>query len=237
MGPVSATLQLALSLTARDPSQASSGCESSVRDAVATSHDYVDPTPRDVSTSGAIGAAFVELPTSVVQIERFVASLPPGADIVLRSGGAVAEVLGASAATGFSGGEGAVLAIDAGGNVTVTFESTDTTQALAAKRINFFFGAQVADTDTAGKLRLRGLRTGGADAAAKGWAYGLVKVVSGSALSGLGLSAGSTYGQGDDQRCGAGPLAKTFPAGALPRRIELSGSATGAKFWVAGKAN
>jgi hypothetical protein len=234
---VTATLALALGITTRDPSRPGAGCEASVRDAAATSHDYVDPTPRNVSTAGGVGAAFVQLETPVAQVERFVADLPAGTDLVLRFGGAVAEVLGTSAATGFSGGETAVLAIDAGGNVTVTFESTDTTQALAAKRINWALGAQVADTDSDGKLRLRSLRTGDAGAAAKGYAYGRVRVVSGSALAGLGLVAGDTYGQGDDQRVGSGLFAKTFPAGALPRRVELSGSAQGAKFWVAGKAN
>lgn len=58
-------------------------------------------------------------------------------------------MLGASAAPAFAGGEQAVLAIDAGGNITVTFEAGDNTQALAAKRINYAFGLSVADTDTA----------------------------------------------------------------------------------------
>lgn len=233
---MTATLQISLGLTTRDPAQPSSAREESVRDTTATSHDYVDATPRNVSTAGAVGAAFVQLETPVVQVERFVAQIPPSADLVLRFGGAVAELLGASAATGFSGGETAVLAIDAGGNVTVTFEAGDSTQALAAKRINWALGAQVADTDSDGKLRLRSLRTGDAGAAAKGYAFGRVRVVSGSALAGLGLVAGDTYGQGDDQRVGAGLFAKTFPSSALPRKVELSGSATNAKFWVAGKA-
>lgn len=230
------TLQLTLGVLTRDPAQLSSAQDLVVRDAVATSHDYVDATPRNVATAGAVGAAFVQLETPVAQVERFAAQIPPSADLVLRFGGAVAEVLGASAATGFAGGEQAVLAIDAGGSITVTFEAGDTTQALAAKRINFAFGAQVADTDTSGRLRLRSLRTGDAGAAAKGYAYGRVRVVSGGALAGLGLTAGDTYGQGDDQRVGPGPFAKTFPSLALPRRVELSGSASNAKFWVAGKA-
>lgn len=235
-GPVATTLQLALSLALRDPAQPGQACDTAVRDLGASAHDYVDPTPRNVETAGAVGAAFVQLETPVQQVERFVAQIPPGADLVLRFGGAVAELLGASAATGFTGGEQAVLAIDAGGNITVTFEAGDTTQALAAKRINFAFGAQVADTDASGRLRLRSLRTGDAGAAAKGFAFGRVRVVSGSALAGLGLVAGDTYGQGDDQRVGPGPFAKTFPSSALPRRVELSGSASNAKFWVAGKA-
>lgn len=235
---VAATLQLTLAVLTRDPAQPSTGVEASVRDSSATSHDYVDVTPRNVSTAGAVGAAFVQLETPVAQVERFVADLPTGADLVLRFGGAVAEVLGASSAPSFSGGEQAVLAIDAGSNTTVTFEDGDDSLALAVKRINYAFGAQIADIDAStGKLRLRGLRTGDAGAAAKGYAYGLVKVVSGNALSTLGLSAGSTYGQGDDQRVGPGPFVKTFPASALPRKVELSGSVTNAKFWAAGKAS
>lgn len=233
---VAGTLQLTLGILTRDPAQTSSAREESVRDSVATSHDYVDVTPRNVATAGAVGAAFVTLETPVAQVERFAAQIPPSADLVLRFGGAVAEVIGASAATGFAGGEQAVLAIDAGGNVTVTFEAGDSTQALAAKRINYALGAQVADTDTSGRLRLRSLRTGDAGAAAKGFAYGRVRIVSGGALAGLGLSAGDTYGQGDDQRVGPGPFAKTFPALALPKKVELSGSGTNSKFWVAGKA-
>lgn len=229
---------MTLSLEARDPAVAGSDSSSSVRDSVASAHDYLDPTPRNVSTAGAVGAAFVDLPTPVAQVERLAADLPAGSDLVLRAGGLAAEVLGGSAAPVFVGGEELVLAIDAGGNVTATFEAGDATLALAAKRINYALGFVAADVDpTTGKLRLRGLRTGGADALAKGWAYGRVLVVSGTALAALGLTAGSTYGQGDDQRLGGGPFAKTFPAGALPRRLELSGSAQGAKFWVAGKAS
>lgn len=233
---VAGTLQLTLGVLTRDPAKTSSAVEEEVRDGVATSHDYVDVTPRNVSTAGAVGAAFVQLETPVAQVERFAAQIPPSADLVLRFGGAVAEVLGASAAPAFAGGEQAVLVIDAGGNITVTFEAGDNTQALAAKRINYAFGLSVADTDTAGKLRLRGLRTGDAGAAAKSFAYGRVRIVSGTALGQLGLTAGDTYGQGDDQRVGAGPFAKTFPSSALPKKVELSGSATNAKFWVAGKA-
>lgn len=235
---LSATLRLTLSLEARDPANTSAACSPSVSDRVASSHDYLDPTPRNVSTAGAVGAAFVTLETPVAQVERLVADIPQGSDLVLRAGGLVAELLGASAAPTFSGGEQLVFAIDAGGNVTATFEVGDNTVALAAKRINYALGFVAADIDpTTGKLRLRGLRTGGADAAALGWSYGLVKIVSGSAMATLGLSAGSTYGAGFDERVGGGPFAKTFPAGALPRRLELSGSAQGAKFWVAGKAS
>ena len=90
---VAGTLQLTLGVLTRDPAKTSSAVEEEVRDGVATSHDYVDVTPRNVSTAGAVGAAFVQLETPVAQVERFAAQIPPSADLVLRFGGAVAEVV------------------------------------------------------------------------------------------------------------------------------------------------
>jgi hypothetical protein len=233
---VAATLRLTLSIEHADPAVAGSQVSASVRDSVASSHDYVDPSPRNVATAGAVGAAFVDLATPVAQIERVAADLPVGADLVMRFGGAVALLLGSQNAPVFAGGETLELAVDAGSTVITSFSSGDNTLALAAKRINYAHGAQVADVSPTGHLRLQGFRTGGADALVKGWAYGRLLVVGGTALVQLGLAAGSVYGQGDDQRVGAGPFAKSFPSASLPRRLELSGSAQGARFWLAGKA-
>lgn len=231
------TLRLSLDLTTADPAVGSSQQSALVRDPVASSHDYVDATPRNVATAGALGATFVQLETPVAQVERFVADVPAGADLVARFGGAPAVVVGSVTSPTIAGGETIQLAIDAGSPVTTTLQAGDTSIALVAKRINYAHGAQVASVDpTTGGLRLTGVLTGGADARARGFGYGLVQVIDGTGLSALGLSAGSTYGTGDDQRVGAGLFAKSFPAAALPRRIELSGTASGAKFWVAGKA-
>jgi hypothetical protein len=230
---VAATLQLALSLLTGDPARVSSRAEDTVRDASATPHDYLDPTPRNVST-GAVGVTFVALPTSVALIERVVVDVPPGSDLVLRFGGAVAQLIGTAIAPVFTN-ETLQLAVDDGSTVTTTFSGSDTTLLAIARRINFAHGQQIADVDVLGRLRLRGLRTGGADAWAKGWSYGRLSVVGGTAVASLGLTTGAVYGQGDDQRVGAGPFCKTFPSGAWPTGLELSGTAQGARFWLAGK--
>jgi hypothetical protein len=235
---MSGTLQLTLDLQTRDPAVLSSQASFVVRDATATTHDRVDPTPIDVATSGAVGAVFVDHPTSVRQIERIVADVPSGADVVFRFGGAVATVLGSVSSPSISGGETIELAIDAGDPVETELEAGDTTIAKIAKRINFAHGAQIASVDgTTGKLRLTGVLTGGADAKAKGFAYGEIEIVGGTGLSALGLTEGSTFGSGDDQRVGPGLFAKTFPSGARPSRLELSGTASGLKVWTAGKAS
>jgi hypothetical protein len=229
------TLKLSLDLTTADP--AVSAQSSLVRDSVATSHDLVDPTPRAVATSGAIGTAFVSWPTSVQQIERLIADVPAGADLVFRFGGLPAVLVGSLSVIDAPVAQTIVLAIDGADPVTTTLTSADTTIALVARRINFYHGAQVASVDpSTNRLRLTGVKTGGADAAAKGWSAGIVEVVSGSGLALVGLEAGTTYGSGDDQRVGAGLFAKTFPAASLPRLLELSGSATNLKIWAAGKA-
>lgn len=231
------TLKLLLDLTTADPAASGSSQSATVRDLVASSHDLVDPTPRAVATSGAIGAAFVTLPTSVAQIERVVADVPPGADLVMRFGGLPAVLVGSLSVIDAPVAETIVLAIDGADPVTTTLTSADTTIALVAKRINYAHGAQVASVDpSTNRLRLAGVKTGGADAAAKGWAAGSVRVVSGSGLALVGLVAGTTHGSGDDQRVGAGVFAKSFPAASLPRLLELSGSATNLKTWLAGKA-
>jgi hypothetical protein len=236
---VSGTLELTLDIRAGDPAAPSALQCSSARDRVPTVHEYVDQAPRNIATPGAIGESFVQLETPVQQVERLVADLPIGADIVLRAGGLPAVVVGTVAgAIAPAGGEAAVFNVDGQGQVTATLQAGDTSIALAAKRFNYAAGAQVASVDpSTGGLRMAGIFTGGADARSKGWQAGSVQFVSGSALSLLGLSVGTTYGAGDDQRLGAGPFVKPFPAGALPRRIELSGTAPGAKFWLAGKAS
>lgn len=232
------SIQLTLSIATADPSAPSSAQQASVRDAVATVHDYVDVTPRNIATPGGIGLSFLQLETPVQQIERLVADLPPGADFVLRAGGLPAVVVGSVSNPSIAGGETLQFLFDAGGAVTTTLQAGDTTIALIAKRVNYAHGDKVAAVDPlTGGLRLYGVLTGGADARAKGFAYGLVQILGGTGLAALGLAVGSTYGAGDDQRLGSGMFVKPFPASALPRRLELSGTGSGARFWVAGKAN
>jgi hypothetical protein len=236
---MSSTFRAQCQITTADPSQAAYTQAVTVQDAVPTTHDYVDATPLNVATSGITGLVFTKLPMATAQVERLAADIPPGSDLVLRTGGAVASVLGTTAAPSIVGAETLVLAVDGGSQFTTTFVAGDTTIAKVAARINFFAGgSQVASVDTAtGFLRLSGLLTGGADAKTAGRQSGSVQVVSGTAAALLGLTVATVYGSGDDQRVGAGPFLKTFPTSGLPRLIEVSGTSNGARFWVAGKAS
>ncbi|RYE82212.1 MAG: hypothetical protein EOO75_21030 [Myxococcales bacterium] len=105
------TLSLSLTATIADPARLGSQLAPVVRDASATSHDYVDPTPLNVSTPSGLGVFFTPLRTSVVQVERLVADLPPGADLVLRCGGLAAVLFGTLVAPSFAGGETLQLAV------------------------------------------------------------------------------------------------------------------------------
>ncbi len=206
-------------------------------DSVASSHDYVDETPRVVSTAGAVGTTLVQLETPVRQVERLLADFLSGTDILVRFDGLPASVLGNVSTPSISGSETLVLNVDGVGNVTTVLDAGDTTILKIAERINFFHRVRIASVDTSGVLKLLGLLTGGADAKARGFSYGSISVVSGSGLSALGLTAGITYGSVEsDIRQAAGRLERTFPASALPRKIELSGSCTASRFIVAGKS-
>lgn len=233
---VASTVLAQVILATRDLTVSGSEATHVAKDATATSHDFVDATPAIVATDGAVGAAFTEVRQQVAEIERVFGQFAASTDAVVRYSGEPASVTGSTTTPPtFSGGEQAVIAVDGGSPVTTTFEAGDTTMALAAKRINYAHGAQVASV-VAGALVLTGTKTGDAGAAARGWSHGLVDVQSGSALSDLGLSVGRTYGEGFDERVGPGPYAKTFPATALPTSIEVSGSVPGARLWVAGQA-
>ena len=236
---MSATLRIVASIQTINTAIAGATSADIAQDAAASTHDYVDPAPLTLATAGGVGAAFSALGTNVVRVERFAADFRPATDAVIRFGGLVATV--ASTLTPpptFAGGEALTLGYDGVAPVSVAFLAGDSASwALVAKRINFVLGASVASVDpVTATLRLSGLRTGGADALAKLYSYGALVIGAGTALALLGLVAGTTYGVGDDQRVGAGPFCKSFPATALPTRVELSGTTTNARFWVAGKS-
>lgn len=236
---MSSTLRLLLTVQADDVACKPRSSGESVRDTAPTSHDLVDLSPvGPLSTSGGIGTTFVTVPTSVQQIQRVVGDFPTGTDLLLRFGGVAAFVLGASGALTLTDGWTLLFAVDGGPTITVNFLSTDNTPALAAKRINYAADAQVASVDPAtARLRLDGVKTGGPGARAKSRSFGAIDILSGSALAALGLVAGTYSGDGDDIRVGSGPFVHTFPSGSQPRRLELSGSASGARLWVAGTAS
>lgn len=235
---VSTTLRLQLTVQARDLACRPQSSGEVVRDAAETTHDLVDASPvGPLATPGATGTHFVVVPTPVAQVQRLICDWPTGSDVIIRTGGTPASVLGASGALSLADGDTLLLAVDGGPTITATFLATDATPELAAKRINYAAGATVASVDApTARLRLDGVKTGGATARSRARAFGAIEIVGGTAVAALGLTVGTTYGDGDDVRVGAGPLALTFPPGASPRRIELSGSASGARIWVAGTA-
>lgn len=188
-----------------------------------------------MSTPNGAGSAFARVPTPVAQVERFVGDFAIGSSGFIRFGGAEAIVLGGNTSPVFSGGETLDIAIDGQATFTTTFLNTDNTLALAVKRINYAAGAPVASL-VAGRLVLTGTKSGGAGAMQESRQFGLVQVVGGSAMAQLGLSASAAYGKGFDLPIAPGMLVLTFPPGALPTRIELSGSVPSAKFTIAGKA-
>ncbi len=224
-------------ITTRDLAVSNSAQSWFFKDASATTHDLIDPTPKAISTSGSPGAVFATVPTSVAQIERARIELPAGSNVWLRWSGAAASVLSSKTTPDSLTGLTLELKIDNGTTIETTFISDDTTMALAAKRINYYHGAQIASVDQAtGKLKLTGVKSGGADAKTAGRQYGEVSVVGGTALSALGLSVGVTNGSGLDEQVG-GPLEKTFSSGGLPTSLEVSGTCSGARFMLAGKAS
>ena len=229
------TWQADTEITTRDTSVTNSAQSWFFKDNTASSHELIDATPKPVSTSGSPGAVFIEVPTSVMQIERCRIDVPMGSNIWLRWDGAPASVLSSKTTPDSLTGLTLELAVDTGGTIETTFTSDDTTMALAAKRINYYHGAEVASV-SAGKLKLTGASTGGADAKEAGRQYSLVNVVGGTALSALGLTEGITYGSGLDENIG-GPVEKTFYSGNLPESLEVSGSCSGARFMLAGKAS
>lgn len=238
---MSGTLQIKALITTGDPSQPSaSQIQESVGDAVASTHDLVDPlTPMSIAT-GTPGVSFVQVPLSVAHIERLAADLGASSDVVLRLNGAAAFVVGNVTAPSLAGGDTLVLAVDSGAQVTTTFAGTENTIAKVAGAIAAAFIAaglaNPASVDAAtGGLRLSGVKSGDQAANAKGWQSGAVEVVSGAAVAKLGLTVAKTWATGDDDHV-SGVLFKSFPASSLPTRLEVSGTASNAKFIVAGKA-
>ena len=232
---MSSTLRVSLVVQTSDYGQKPCSSGDRVGDLSPTTHDLIDVSPvGPLATSGAVGVAFVGVPTPVVQVQRLLVDLATGADVLLRLNGSAALVLGASGALTLTDGLTLLFAGDGGSTITAEFLATDTTPLLAAKRINYAAGAQVASVDTAtAKLRLDGVKTGGPWARAKSRSFGALDILSGTALAALGLVAGTYSGDGDDLRVGSGAQLLRFPASAQPQRIELSGSASGARIWVA----
>jgi len=112
-----------------------------------------------------------------------------GAGAVSATFSAAAATVTGSGATfaSITAGQTAVLGYDGQPNVTVTFQSGDNSQAGAIARINAVFGFAFAST-SGGQMSLTGLQQGNG---------GQVRVISGTALTNLGLTVANTSGTGN----------------------------------------
>jgi len=102
--------------------------------------------------------------------------------------GVAATVTGSGAAFGsITAGMTAVLGVDGQANFTVFFQAGDTSIGAAISRINSYAGFTFA-SNTSGQLTLTGVQAG---------TGGQVRVVSGTALTDLGLTVATTSGTGN----------------------------------------
>lgn len=179
-----------------------------------------------LATTGLVGAAFVSIDVPKV-IKRIAIRPLAGQEIAIRLNGAPAKVQGTAPSFGtIINGDTFPLTVDGGTLATVTFTATDITGALVVARINAAAGAIVASLDASNYIVLTGAKTGGQLAQTNLWQNGSIVVGAGTALTKLGLVAGTTYGSAladlhTTNRFYLEP--PTSGAGAITK-IELSGS-------------
>lgn len=191
------------------------GCPGVVFGAVASTDCAVG-----IATAGAVGDAFVELPTSDSLGAFHLLVVKTTAPAMLRIGAAPAQVLGSGGSfpTGFGGGETLTFDVD-GTTVAVTFTAGAQSAAQVAAEINqAAIGAGLsflpASVQSSGQLRLAGSATG---------SQGSLEVTSGNATVGLPTSA-AVAGSGEDVRI-SGTFMAQFDTANAPSRIQVSGSA------------
>lgn len=180
-------------------------------------------SPLYIQTSGLPGDVFVDLPLleelTAIQF-LYVDTTQP---MILRIGAAPATVLasGGSYPTGFSGGETFSFTID-GVAVSGTFLIGDQTLAQVCARINAAAAlaglATPRATAVGGQLQLDGILTG---------SDGSVVVASGTGNTALGLTTGTTLGEGADMTVYGPFMQSSTPKGstpAPPARVQISGT-------------
>ncbi len=179
--------------------------------------------PCQVTTAGAVGAAFVDLPVtdSLDAIELLY--VRSNALMRLRIGAAPASLPSTGLALPLSGGETLIVAVDGQAAVTTTFTAATTAQAVA-NEINaaaaLLGQAPPASINTAGALVLSGVLTG---------AEGTVRVTGGTGQAALGFASGvndSADGAGSDIDFNGIFLAEFGKSGSAPTRVQISGSGT-----------
>lgn len=183
---------------------------------------YATTKAVQISTLGAIGSAFEDLPVGQ-DLERVeFLMLHSSAEMALRIGAEEAVLLGSGGVfpTTFAGGETLILVVDGGAPVTVTFDAADQTADDCALRINAALALAGYATPRAsvvgGQLSISSQLAG---------ASGSVSVTGGTGAATLGLS-GEAMGAGEEVRF-SGLLMIEFPRNEnAPGRLQISGSGT-----------
>lgn len=176
-----------------------------------------------ITTPGLIGQNWTALPMTADFIGVEFLKVTSNQPVRLRIGAAPAIVAPTAGVypTSFSGGETLVFTLD-GVSVSVAFLIGDQSAAQVAARINAEcalagLATPVASVSTGGQLVLTGKLTG---------LQGSIVIVSGSALTRLGLAAGTTFGSGQDVDV-YGTFMNEFPPYPIaPARIQISGVAS-----------
>lgn len=177
--------------------------------------------PFTVATAGALGSAWDELP-AVDALDKIELLFVRGASPMrLRVGADVAKVLGVAGTfpTGFVGAESLVVELD-GVPLSVAFTSGAQTAQQVVNQVNA--AAMLAGLTylpasvSGGQVLIAGQLTG---------VQGSVEIVSGTALTALGLVAGTTLGAGSDVDFYGLYLVEYGRGQATaPSRIQISGS-------------
>lgn len=181
--------------------------------------------PIRISTPGAAGASFVDLPLleQLLAVEMlYVRSDQP---IVMRIAADEPIIVGSGGVfpTLFAGGETLVLDVD-GSPLTVTFLAGDQTAAQCVARINSAFALAGYPTPrasvlTSGQIQIEGIGTG---------AQSSLEVTAGTGAAQLGLVGASAIGEGADVPVWGTFLCEFGVSGsqpAVPARIQFSGVA------------
>ena len=183
---------------------------------------YATTKAVQISTLGAVGSAFIDLPVGegLERVEFLM--LQSSAEMVLRIGATEASLAGSGGVfpTTFVGGETLLLSIDGGPAVTVTFDVADQSAEDCALRINAALALAGYATPRAsvvgGQLVITSQLSG---------ASGSVSVTGGTGAATLGLS-GEANGAGAEVRF-SGLFMTEFPRNEnAPGRLQISGSGT-----------
>lgn len=178
--------------------------------------------PIQISTAGAIGDAWVELPSTsdLETIEFLMVRSDQPVRLRIGAGPAVASASGATFPTGFSGGETLTFDLD-GTSVSVVFTSGAQTAAQCANEINaacalLGLATPVASVSTTGQLKLTGVLTG---------VDGSVSVTGGTGRAALGFAIAEVFGTGEDVDV-RGLYMQELPQPSTVTRVQISGQAT-----------